>query len=141
MFAFLIPDLISVWPKYLHSFSTSPKVKAKAMAKAVAAPKQPQARNSQIKARRLYADVAALAGVTADQARCVLDATHHIASRELRVKAVFVIPNLVKLRLWHKQATDAKVKVMFGKEVHIAARPARTQVKASVLKHMQDATQ
>ena len=113
--------------------------KAKATAKA-AATKQPRVRDaaSKTKAREIYADVAAASGVTIGQAKSVLDALRQAASRELGAKGAFVIPNLVLLKLLHKKPADAKVKAMFGKEVHIAARPATIQVKAMAPKHMQD---
>merc|ERR1711988_2081781 len=42
----------------------------------------------------------------------------------------FTIPQLVVLKLKHKPARKAGMKVMFGKEVRVAAKPASKVVKA-----------
>ena len=117
--------------------AVAPRAKKAAKAKA---PQQIRVRSAgtKSKAKEVYADIAAVAGMSAGQVKSVFDAVRQVALRELRAAEVFVLPNLVTLRLLHKRAADAKVKSMFGKEVHIAAKPARTQVKASALKHMQD---
>ena len=119
---------------------TAADTKAKA-SKVDAVQKQIRVRSAKTKAKakEMQADIAAAAGVSAGQVKSVLDAIRQVALRELRVTGVFMFPNLVMLRLLHKQAADAKVKNMFGKEVQIPAKPARTQVKALVLKHMHDA--
>ena len=93
---------------------------------------------SKAKARCVYQGIAKIAGLTEAKTKSVLDAIPQSARQELRKSGVFIIPNLVMLRVLRKGATVSKIKSMFGKDVHIAAKPVRNQLKATVLKHMRD---
>merc|ERR1712138_144115 len=53
-------------------------------------------------------------------------ATEH----ELKQKGVFTIPGLCRLKTRVKPATKAGVRMMFGQETKVKAKPAKTVVKA-----------
>merc|ERR1719231_489268 len=58
--------------------------------------------------------------------------------REVKKTEKFVIPQLTTLKLKHKPARKAGTKVMFGKEVKVAAKPASKVVKAFPAKALKD---
>merc|ERR1719263_1404609 len=53
-----------------------------------------------------------------------------IAAKEVKKTGAFSIPGLCRLKTRVKPATKAGVRTMFGKEVKVGAKPARTIVKA-----------
>merc|ERR1719265_3116895 len=53
-----------------------------------------------------------------------------IATQEVKKTGVFTIPGLCRLKTRTKPATKAGVRTMFGKEVKVKAKPAKTVVKA-----------
>mmetsp|Transcript_80910 Transcript_80910/g.143307 ORF Transcript_80910/g.143307 Transcript_80910/m.143307 type:complete len:107 (-) Transcript_80910:46-366(-) len=59
----------------------------------------------------------------------VLDALAEIGTAEVK-KGKFTIPGLVMIKTKLKPATKAGKKVMFGKEVKVKAKKAKTVVKA-----------
>merc|ERR1719155_399078 len=61
-----------------------------------------------------------------------------IAYAEVAKTEKFTIPQLVMLKLKHKPATKAGVRSMFGKEVKVAAKPAKKIVKAFAAKALKD---
>merc|ERR1712188_278215 len=62
--------------------------------------------------------------------REVLDTFVAIASAEVKKNGIFSLPNLFRIKTRVKPATKAGKRLMFGKEVKVAAKPARTVVKA-----------
>merc|ERR1712232_836193 len=60
----------------------------------------------------------------------VLDALASIGSNQVKSAGKFVIPGLVMVKTRRKPATKAGKRLMFGKEVKVAAKPAKTVVKA-----------
>lgn len=64
------------------------------------------------------------------QATKVLGALAEIAAVELKKSSVFTVPGLCRVKTRTKAATKAGKRVMFGKEVVIKAKPAKTVVKA-----------
>merc|ERR1712127_1091645 len=60
----------------------------------------------------------------------VLAALNTIAYAEVKKTEKFAIPQLVMLKLKHKPARKAGKRLMFGKEVKVAAKPASKVVKA-----------
>merc|ERR1711920_186528 len=60
----------------------------------------------------------------------VLGALAEIASKEVKSAGKFVIPGVCMVKTRQKPATKAGKKVLFGKEVHVKAKPAKTVVKA-----------
>merc|ERR1712115_232761 len=53
-----------------------------------------------------------------------------IATKEVKKTGVFAIPGLCRIKTRTKPATKAGVRNIFGKEVKVAAKPAKTVVKA-----------
>jgi nucleoid DNA-binding protein len=107
-----------------------------------AAPPPPapeQKRESKARAAHVYADIADVAGVSAKDTKSVLDGIRQVAIRELRRSGTFKLAAFVSLKLLRKAASPAKTKSMFGKEVRIDAKPARTLVKATAVKQLRDA--
>merc|ERR1719265_2227708 len=68
----------------------------------------------------------------------VLAALTGLATAEVKKTEKFVIPQLVMLKLRHKPATKAGKRLMFGKEVKVAAKPAKKVVKAFAAKALKD---
>ena len=70
--------------------------------------------------------------------RAVFSELQTIAYAEVAKTEKFVIPQLVALKLKHKPARKAGTKIMFGKEVKVAAKPAKKVVKAFPAKALKD---
>merc|ERR1711972_272163 len=64
------------------------------------------------------------------QVRAVLADIAELAAAEVKRIAKFTIPRVAMIKTKVKPATKAGVRVMFGKEVACAAKPAKTVVKA-----------
>merc|ERR1719421_2256819 len=62
--------------------------------------------------------------------RDVLDSFVAIAASEVKKNGIFTLSNLVRIKTRVKPATKAGKRIMFGKEVKVAAKPAKTVVKA-----------
>merc|ERR1711920_69194 len=60
----------------------------------------------------------------------VMSSLVDIATKEVKKTGVFTIPGLCRIKTRTKPATKAGVKAMFGKEVRVKAKPAKTVVKA-----------
>merc|ERR1719281_1332303 len=74
--------------------------------------------------------IAATTGQKPKDVKSVFSALAGVASTEVSKTGKFVIPQLVMLKLKHKAATPAGKRMMFGKEVKIAAMKASKRVKA-----------
>ena len=66
------------------------------------------------------------------QAACakIINSLVTIGTNEVRKNGIFTIPGLCRIKTRVKPATKAGVRSMFGKEVKVAAKPAKTVVKA-----------
>merc|ERR1712072_196230 len=53
-----------------------------------------------------------------------------IATQEVKKNGVFTVPGVCRLKTRLKPATKAGVRMMFGKETKVKAKPAKTIVKA-----------
>ena len=53
-----------------------------------------------------------------------------IGTAEVKKSGVFTIPGLARIKTRRKPATKASKRMMFGKEVVVKAKPAKTVVKA-----------
>merc|ERR1712159_486757 len=60
----------------------------------------------------------------------VLNSLAAIAAKEVKKTGVFTLPGLCRIKTRVKPATKAAVRVMFGEEKKVKAKPARTIVKA-----------
>merc|ERR1719398_20632 len=100
--------------------------------KAMKAPKAMKARNSS-KAMTKSALSAAIAEeheLKPKVCREVLDTFVAIAAAEVKKNGIFNVPNLFRIKTRVKPATKAGTRMMFGKEVKVSAKPAKTVVKA-----------
>merc|ERR1719335_379036 len=78
----------------------------------------------------LVAAVAEKTGQKGKDVKAVLETLKEIATSEVSKAGKFVIPQLVMLKLKHKPARPAGKRLMFGKEVKVAAMKASKVVKA-----------
>merc|ERR1719293_359139 len=60
----------------------------------------------------------------------LIDAFAEIGAKEVKSNGIFTVPGLCRIKTRRKPATKAGKRVMFGKEVKVAAKPAKTVVKA-----------
>merc|ERR1712094_34315 len=60
----------------------------------------------------------------------VINSMVAIATKEVKATGVFTLPGLCRIKTRLKPATKAGVRMMFGKEAKVKARPAKTIVKA-----------
>merc|ERR1712056_92811 len=60
----------------------------------------------------------------------VMNSLVDIATKEVKKTGIFTIPGLCRIKTRTKPATKTGVKTMFGKEVKVKAKPAKTVVKA-----------
>merc|ERR1711934_515000 len=78
----------------------------------------------------LLKTIASEQGFKAKTCSQVINSFVAIATKEVKKTGVFAIPGLLRIKTRVKPATKAGVKVMFGKEMKVAAKPAKTVVKA-----------
>merc|ERR1719190_283447 len=60
----------------------------------------------------------------------IMDSLAALAAAEVKKAGKFVIPGVCMIKTRHKPATKAGVRMAFGQEVKVKAKPARTVVKA-----------
>ena len=60
----------------------------------------------------------------------LLGSLAEVGAAEVKKSGVFTIPGLARIKTRRKPATKASKKMMFGKEVVVKAKPAKTVVKA-----------
>merc|ERR1719162_1453993 len=60
----------------------------------------------------------------------ILDALAEMGAKQVKSVGKFVLPGLVMIKTRRKAATKAGKRLMFGKEVVVKAKPAKTVVKA-----------
>merc|ERR1712139_376894 len=60
----------------------------------------------------------------------IVDALAEVGATQVKSAGKFVLPGLVMIKTRKKPATKAGKRLMFGKEVTVAAKPAKTVVKA-----------
>merc|ERR1711924_544102 len=86
----------------------------------------------------IAAKLAEKTGLKPNDVKAVLAELNNIATAEVKGAGKFTIPQLVMLKLKHKPARKAGKKMMFGKEVRVAAKPASKVVKAFAAKSLKD---
>merc|ERR1712124_70280 len=86
----------------------------------------------------LLAAIAEACEVKRSVAATALSTLATIGTEETKKNGKFVIPGLVAIKTRKKPATKAGKKMMFGKEVLVKARPAKTVVKAFPAKVLKD---
>jgi len=60
----------------------------------------------------------------------ILDKLAEVGTAEIKKAGVFTIPGLARIKTKRKPATKAAKRMMFGQEVVVKAKPAKTVVKA-----------
>merc|ERR1712139_195107 len=60
----------------------------------------------------------------------ILNSLVTVAAKEVKKAGVFTIPGLCRIKTRVKPATKAGVRMMFGEERKVKAKPAKTVVKA-----------
>merc|ERR1719440_841149 len=60
----------------------------------------------------------------------VLECLAAVATKEVKSAGKFIVPGVCRIKTRTKPATKAGVRTMFGKEVRVKAKPAKTIVKA-----------
>src|SRR4051794_29078889 len=88
----------------------------------------------------IYKELAGRAGLEAKQVSAVFEAMEELIREQLGRKGpgLFAIPNLVKFKLVKKAATKAGKRMVAGREVEVAAKPASVKVKAITLKSLKE---
>merc|ERR1719324_468258 len=64
------------------------------------------------------------------QCAAVINSLVAIGTNEVKKTGIFTIPGLCRIKTRSKPATKACVKMIFGKETKVKAKPAKTVVKA-----------
>ncbi|CAE7338381.1 HCc2 [Symbiodinium sp. CCMP2592] len=77
-------------------------------------------------------------GLKKSDVMTVLDTLADIGTKELKKAGKFTLPGLVMIKTRKKAATKAGKRMMFGKEVKVKAKPAKTVVKAFPVKAVKD---
>ena len=73
-------------------------------------------------------------GLKKSQIMTVLNAIGEVGSKEVKSTGKFVLPGVCMIKTKTKPATKAGKKMMFGKEVVVKAKAAKTVVKAFPVK-------
>merc|ERR1711981_1453577 len=60
----------------------------------------------------------------------VINSVVAIAAQEVKKNGIFTVPGICRIKTRTKPATKACVRMMFGKETKVKAKPAKTIVKA-----------
>ena len=69
-------------------------------------------------------------GLKTKECAQVFNSLVEIATKEVKKTGVFTVPGLCRIKTRLKPATKAGVRMMFGKETKVKAKPAKTVVKA-----------
>merc|ERR1712171_10382 len=83
-----------------------------------------------ISAGGLFAAISSKTGQKPKDVKAVFTSLQGIATSEVTKNGKFAIPQVVMLKLKHKPARPAGKRMMFGKEVKVAAKKASKVVKA-----------
>merc|ERR1711874_598766 len=125
--------------KAMKAMTAMKAMKAMKAVKAMKATKAPAMKASKAVGRK--AGTALSKGGMADaltgesglkKAECakILDALAELGAEQVKKVGKFVLPGLCMIKTRVKPATKAGVRVIFGKEQKVAAKPAKTVVKA-----------
>ena len=92
-----------------------------------------------MKAVDIYTAVAKEASVKPPVAKAVLEALKTVLARDLREQGQAKLPSLATFKTKTKPAKDAGDKKVFGRVVHLSAKPASRCVRATPAKQLTDA--
>merc|ERR1711981_602578 len=71
-------------------------------------------------------------GLKTKECAQVINNLVEIATKEVKKTGVFTVPGLCRIKTRVKPATKAGMRNIFGKEVKVAAKPAKTVVKVTL---------
>merc|ERR1739848_801678 len=101
------------------------------MKKAMKAPRAMKATSSnKLTKGAMVKDIATEHGLKTKEVNEVFDSLAAIATKEAKKSGVFTLPGLCRIKTRTKPATKACVRMMFGKETKVKAKPEKTVVKA-----------
>ena len=104
---------------------------ARPAAKVLPKPKQ--------RAADLHNAIADLSNLPPKDVKSCLEALCDVAAKSLRDDGVFKLPNMVLIRLKKTSPRPARTRLMFGKEVVLAAKPAGQKITTTAVKPFYDA--
>ena len=83
---------------------------------------------------QFYAQVAKTLNnrISQKDARKVIDAVKNVIVHQLNEKGAVKVPNIATFRLKAKPAREAGIRKVFGKEVHLAAKPATSKLRIRI---------
>ena len=83
---------------------------------------------------QFYAQVAKTLNnkISNKDARKVIDGVKNVIVQELNSKGSVKVPNIATFRLKTKPAREAGIRKVFGKEVHLAAKPATSKLRMRI---------
>merc|ERR1712096_511140 len=111
----------------LNSMAPMKKVAMKAMkAKTMKAARTSKA----LTKGAMVKDIATEHGLKSKEVSQVFESLAAIATKEVKKTGVFTIHGLCRIKTRTKPATKASVRMCFGQEMKVKAKPARTVVKA-----------
>ena len=87
---------------------------------------------------RFYHAVAEDPAQDASDVKQVLEAMVAVLARTLRQEGTCKVPKMAAFVAKKKKAAEARAKHMFGKELTVAARPARTELRVRPAKELRD---
>merc|ERR1711974_23246 len=100
------------------------------MGKAMKAKKVMRASNQPLSKGGVTAALAEASELKKTECSKILDALSELGAKQVKSVGKFAMPGLVMIKTRRKPATKAGKRLMFGKEVQVAAKPAKTVVKA-----------
>ena len=92
-----------------------------------------------MKAVDIYTAVAKEASVKPPVTKAVMEALKTVLARDLREQGQAKLPSLATFKTKTKPAKDAGDKMVFGRVVHLSAKPASRCVRATPAKQLTDA--
>ena len=92
-----------------------------------------------MKAVDIYTAVAKEASVKPPVTKAVMEALKTVLARDLREQGQAKLPSLATFKTKTKPAKDAGDKKVFGRVVHLSAKPASRCVRATPAKQLTDA--
>merc|ERR1711907_524420 len=117
-------------PRWLLTLHLTPRCSTMAPMKAMKAATAMKKSSSVMTKSGLIGAIATERSMKHKECSQVLNSLAAIAAKEVKKTGVFTLPGLCRIKTRVKPATKAGVRVMFGEEKKVKAKPARTIVKA-----------
>merc|ERR1719409_2434972 len=120
--------LAQVWPSRL--FSVCPRILAPLCGTMLPPMKSMKANKKAMTKGAMMKAIAIEHGLKQKACSEVINSFVAIATNEVKKTGIFTIPGVCRIKTRTKPATKAGVRMMFGKETKVKAKPAKTIVKA-----------